>query len=297
MRNSRRNIHKRTSYSQTFEKGEYAVKELGDLLKKARQDNQISLSEISERTKIQVHYLEALENGDFDRFSGEVYLKGGLKNYAEAVGLDPEEVLDLYRNLKGDPAPEEPLIVPREKPPAPPQSPRGEKGPSFIYGLIVLILLLAAGGYWFTSQYMPRAPFKPGPSGNQAEPAEPEDPAVPGEEEPGHDEAPPPLTAAKIKVSAGESTPLETVFSVGNVEQLELKLLCNEHCWIKMVADGQEQFQERTLPQGEEIVVDAAEKIWIRLGNPPGVKLTVNGIEVTEISRQKNAHNFLFVRK
>lgn len=274
------------------------MKELGELLQKARQDNQLSLKEISEQTKIQIHYLEALENGDFDRFSGDVYLKGALKNYAEAAGLDPEEVLDLYHKLKGAPPPGEPLVELREKPPAPLQTPRGERDPSFIYGLIILLLLLAAGGCWFFAHYQKdKPPLEPDPSENQAEPAEPEAPESSGGEEPGQDEELPPVKAVEIKLSAAESTARETFFSVGNVEQLELELLCNERCWIKMLVDGKEQFPQRNFRKGEEVVVDTAEKIWIRLGNPQGVKMTINGIEVAEVSRQKKAHNFVFVRK
>lgn len=271
--------------------------ELGELLKKARQDNELSLREISERTKIQVHYLEALEEGDFGKFPGEVYLKGALRNYAEAVGLDQETVLAHYRRLAGEPPAEE-AVEPVKKPHSRPRALPGERGPSFIYGLIIILLLLAAGGYWFVNNYQKDGlPLEPDPSGNQDEPAELEDPAPPGGEAPGKEETPPPETAVEIRVSAAESTARETVFSVENTEQLELELLCTERCWIKMLVDGKEQFSQRNFRKGEEITAGAAGQIWIRLGNPRGVKLTMNGIEVAEVSRQKNAHNFLFVRK
>ena len=126
------------------------MKELLDLLRQARREKQISLREISEQTKIQVHYLESLEAGDFDKFPGEVYLKGALRNYAETVGLDPKEVLSLYRSLKNEAPPEEPEAAPPKEAAAPPV--RKERRPSFIYGLIVLVLLLVAGGYWFVEQ-------------------------------------------------------------------------------------------------------------------------------------------------
>lgn len=101
----------------------------------------------------------------------------------------------------------------------------------------------------------------------------------------------------EIRVSAQESTERETVFYVNNAEQLELELLCSERCWIDMQVDGKEQFPQRNLQKGEEITAGASEKIWIRLGNPRGVKLTLNGIDVAEVSRQKNPHNYLFVLK
>lgn len=272
------------------------VKELVELLRQARQEKQVSLHEISEQTKIQIHYLEALETGNFDRFSGEVYLKGALTNYAEAVGLDPKEVLSLYRNLKGEPPPEELDIAPRKETAVPPG--RGERGPSLIYGLIVLALVLALGTYWFVEQY--RNNRAPDPSTNHedpsgsTEPVEPEEPVEPGGEAPGQTESPAPST--ELIISTAESTSRETVFSVRNVEQLELELICVEKCWIKMLVDGKEEFPQRNFRKGEELTASAVDRIWIRLGNPGGVKLTINGTGVAEVSRQENAHNYLFIR-
>jgi len=273
------------------------VKELLDLLRQARREKQISLREISEQTKIQVHYLESLEAGDFDKFPGEVYLKGALRNYAETVGLDPKEVLSLYRSLKNEAPPEEPEAAPPKEAAAPPA--RKERRPSFIYGLIVLVLLLVAGGYWFVEQYWPKPVLDPSanhedPSG-PAEPLEPAEPGEPGEEAPG--ETKPPEPPVELIVSTTESTAGETVFSVRNVEQLEMELSCHERCWIAIQADGKEEFPPRNLQQDEKVTATAVDRIWIRLGHPGGVELKINGEAVAEVSRQKTAHNFLFIRE
>lgn len=273
------------------------MKELGEFLKKAREERLISLNDIGDRTKIQLHYLKALESGDFDLFPGEVYLKGALRNYAELVGLSPEEVLEKYHTLKGEALPEEPVPEPVKKHLAPPQKIGADRAPSFVYGLIVLVLLLAAGGYWLAAHYQQRGAAEPDPHGEQAGEADPDRSEEPAGEETGGDEKPPDLSSVEIKPLPEASTPQETVFSVGNVAKLELKLLCSDRCWIRVQLDGGEQFQERNLPQGEELLLDASEKIWIRLGNPPGVELTVNGAAVKETRNEKNAHNFLFVLK
>ncbi len=272
------------------------MKELGDFLRKAREERLISLSDIGDRTKIQLHYLKALESGDFDVFPGEVYLKGALRNYAELVGLSPEEVLEQYHALKGEDLPEGPVPAPVRKPAAPPQKIGAVRAPSFVYGLIVLVLLLAAGGYWLVTHYQQKGAAEPDPHGEAGE-AGPGNPAESGGENREGDENPPDVSSVEIKSLPEASTSQETAFSVENVEKLELKLLCSDRCWIRVQLDGREQFQERNLLQGEEIVFDASEKIWIRLGNPPGVELTVNGAAVKESKNEKNAHNFLFVRK
>jgi cytoskeleton protein RodZ len=54
------------------------MKELGEFLKKTREEKGISLKDIQDRTKIRSRYLEAIEKGEFQIVPGEVYLRGFL---------------------------------------------------------------------------------------------------------------------------------------------------------------------------------------------------------------------------
>lgn len=273
------------------------MKEVGEFLKNSRQDRQITLGEISERTKIQQHYLEALEQGDFGKFHGEVYLKGALRSYAESIGLDPGEVLELYRSRKGEAAPVDMPEAAGEKKAALPGTIQGERGPSFIYAIVVAVLLLAAGGYWLASRDSLRNPFEPRDPESQTGVVDPENSGSPDQENRGDGEKEPGPAAADIELSPAESTARETVFSVSNTEQLELKLTSGEPCWIKALMDGREQFEPRNLGEGEELALNASETIWIRLGNPRSIRLILNGIELKGIGGKREPHNVLFVRK
>lgn len=74
------------------------MSELGALLRKARDQRGLSLDDIQETTKIRKRYLEAIESGDHTVLPGPFYVRAFVKNYSEAVGLDPEEVLRLYQH-------------------------------------------------------------------------------------------------------------------------------------------------------------------------------------------------------
>ena len=76
------------------------MQELGEYLRELREAKNISLKDIQESTKIRLHYLEAIEAGSFGVIPGEVYLKGFLTNYANAIGIDSREVLKRYYDLK-----------------------------------------------------------------------------------------------------------------------------------------------------------------------------------------------------
>lgn len=81
------------------------LKTPGELLAEARAAAGCSLAEISIRTKIPLPQLEAVERDEYHRLSGPLYVKSFLRAYAEAVGVDIEVVLDLYRRSSGEGAP------------------------------------------------------------------------------------------------------------------------------------------------------------------------------------------------
>lgn len=74
------------------------MSDLGALLRKAREEHGLSLEDVQETTKIRKRYLEAIESGDHSILPGTFYLRAFVKNYCEAVGLDPDEVLRLYQH-------------------------------------------------------------------------------------------------------------------------------------------------------------------------------------------------------
>jgi transcriptional regulator with XRE-family HTH domain len=71
--------------------------ELGKRLKEAREAKNISLDELQEMTKIQKRYLIGIEEGNYAIMPGNFYVRAFIKQYAEAVGLDPEQLFEEYK--------------------------------------------------------------------------------------------------------------------------------------------------------------------------------------------------------
>jgi cytoskeletal protein RodZ len=112
------------------------VESLGNKLKTAREGKGYTFDQVSRETNIAGRYIEALEGEDFSIFPGEPYLLGFLRNYSEYLGLDPQELLFLYRSLKiqEQPVPVEQLL----RPPS--------AAPRIIRGALILAAVLAAAG-------------------------------------------------------------------------------------------------------------------------------------------------------
>jgi cytoskeleton protein RodZ len=71
---------------------------VGHSLKVVRERRGLALADVSARLRIRRPYLEAIEDGRFGELPGAVYVSGFLRQYAEFLGLDPENVLKTYQN-------------------------------------------------------------------------------------------------------------------------------------------------------------------------------------------------------
>ena len=73
---------------------------IGNFLKRQREHRQMSIAEVSRLTRVPVQTLESIESDHFDDLPGEVFARGFLKSYAQAVGLLPAEVLARYSSSR-----------------------------------------------------------------------------------------------------------------------------------------------------------------------------------------------------
>lgn len=75
--------------------------EIGNTLREARVQRNVSLQQAEEETKIRVKYIQAMENEDFDVLPAGTYVKGFMRTYAEYLGLDSQLMIDEYNERFG----------------------------------------------------------------------------------------------------------------------------------------------------------------------------------------------------
>lgn len=73
---------------------------IGSFLKRHRELHHMSLAEVSRVTRIPVSTLESIESDHFDDLPGEVFVRGFLKSYAQAVKVVPAEILARYTSSR-----------------------------------------------------------------------------------------------------------------------------------------------------------------------------------------------------
>jgi len=192
--------------------------ELGDLLRRSREDEGLSLAQAEEATRIRREFLQALEDEEFARLPAPVYVKGFLRNYATYLGLDPQQVLALYAGPGSEIEPMAPPAMLDE--PLEPLSLRR----FWPVSLVVLAIAILVIGWWAYQQRYGTTPFARAtatPTSTLTATSAPPTPTSP----------PPTITPSPTRTA----TPTVAPTPVG----LELSIeIVERRSWILVLADG-----------------------------------------------------------
>ncbi len=74
----------------------------GSMIRSHREQQSLSLADLSQKTKIPVSVLEAIERDEYYKVSGALYIKSFLRTCASELGLDEAEVLAKYGQFAGE---------------------------------------------------------------------------------------------------------------------------------------------------------------------------------------------------
>jgi len=69
---------------------------IGEQLRIAREQRGVPLREVSDQTRISIHYLEAIETNDYKRLPGGIFNRSFVKAYARYIGYDEKKAVDGY---------------------------------------------------------------------------------------------------------------------------------------------------------------------------------------------------------
>jgi len=74
--------------------------DIGHYLRDSRDSLRISVEQAASALHIRAKYLRAIESGELAELPGKAYIRGYIRNYAEYLRLDAEDVLDAYESLR-----------------------------------------------------------------------------------------------------------------------------------------------------------------------------------------------------
>jgi len=115
----------------------------GELLKRERELREVSLNELTVKTRVAVRFIEALENEDWKKLPGGVFNRGFVRVIARYLGLSEEHFLAEYDLAHGDHS-----VIGAPSVPNPIPSP-----PKWLVGAGLLVILLTIAGLITGSVY------------------------------------------------------------------------------------------------------------------------------------------------
>lgn len=120
----------------------------GNQLRQAREAQQLTLEDVSDRLKLSLAQLEALENGDMDKLPGLAFVRGYLRGYGKLLGLDPDQLVEDFNALHGTVPQSSVTSINRVKP----QAQMGD--PMLRISVIIFVLALLGTSFWWWQTQM-----------------------------------------------------------------------------------------------------------------------------------------------
>ena len=258
---------------------------LGDLLRETREQKKLSLEDVEQGTNIRKLYIKSIEDGDYDKLPGEVFLKGFIKTYGKFLGLNSLELIEQYKKEKNASTSEkevEPTNQVQEQPVSPAQPPKVEekitektaeptkeknipKIDSFasnqaylqptksnskknIFLVIIILIVIIGGAVFFLS------------SQDTSD------------------------TKAPVHTTQQESTqqPEQQPAPAPVVNGAEVTAVFNEDCWTEVKVDGNVVLSE-TVKKGSNLNWKGNNQIDITVGNAGAIDITFNNQPVGKL--------------
>lgn len=270
----------------------------GAILRDARLGMGRSLQDAERQTRILARHLSALESGEFHLLPAGIYARGFVYNYANWLQLNPQEMVRLFNEARG-----EPEVVYRPQPVGRQVNTAGPFSPNFVVIVFVIGILsvVAAWGYSLLVQTPPKKPIIDVPT-VAATPT-----AITG--------ASALISTVAISTTAGIGTGAGTIripITAGTASgttgtaaagtgtaapgtaagtavvvasptaatSLKIILTSSVKSWVEIYADGDKNAKSiGYINPGESREIDARQTVTIYCGKPDNVTYSVNGVD------------------
>ena len=281
------------------------LSDLGQLLRHARKEQHISLETLEQETRIRQKYILALEEGRYDELPTPGHIHGFMRNYALCLGLDMQEVEELYAKDRGAHHRFEPRIFHPKNIALLPKKPLLRA--NALLAIVIIMLLGTAGWFfwqygwpWLRPQIMPQptatatavlaataTPTQTATRETIAPTSTPEDesatatPTLEPTATPEPTVTATPTLDAPLVLPTPTAKPTNTPTPEPTPEQEGVTLLLKfvDRVWLQISVDGQDLPGEM-FEIGEEKEWQAEYSIYLICGNAGGVEATVNGEEL-----------------
>jgi len=218
---------------------------IGEDLAGARRRAGLTVTEVGQRTRIGEAIIRGIERGDSRDCGGDFYARGHIRAIARAVGTDPEPLVREYEAAHPAPEltaaellrPERPVLIGRPRRPA--------------VAAVLAVVLAAIAGVLAIAAYHQAHGSRPGGRG----------PAAATSSRAHHRHRPP-------AASPAPSPPAPLT---------DIRLAAVQDCWVEFTTPAGRYLFQAYVTGGTSRNWTFRHAVDMRLGNPAGIRLTVDG--------------------
>ncbi|MBE7119122.1 helix-turn-helix domain-containing protein [Bacillus cereus] len=292
--------------------------ELGQKLTEAREAKGLSIDQLHEITKIQKRHLVAIEEGNYDVLPGAFYARAFIKQYADAVGLNGEELLVEYQST-----------IPQSEKREVPQVSTGQKTQETMQKssswpiadhmpkILIALLVIAIGVVvWFViqaltgkddrqvqnaqSEKIEVQKAKDSPLDTKKDEVKAEEPKKeePKKEEPKKEEQPAQPTGQQEVKVVGTSGKVSTL-EIHNNKTLELEISGKGASYVDVKDEAGNEILNTTVQGGqiEKRDLSTVKEVRLNIGNATNVEVKLNGQVVAfPLDPEKELHQRLVIK-
>jgi cytoskeletal protein RodZ len=219
---------------------------IGDTLAEARRQAGLTLTQVSRQTRIRESIIASIEQGDFSPCGGDFYARGHIRSIAEVVGTDPVPLVREYDEEHGPPGKMRAAQIFEPATPIKIREPR-----NLHLGRVLAVALIAVAGfgaYRLVSTHDTRSTATPTVT-----------------------------VRPEVTVTARPTTAPVTHAAAPPKNEAVIQLTAISDCWVGLNSPTGQSIYQGIIPAGTTRTWDEKKPVSMVIGNPPGIKLTVNG--------------------
>jgi cytoskeletal protein RodZ len=221
---------------------------IGETLAEGRRQAGLTVTQVSQRTRIRETIIRSIEQSDFSPCGGDFYARGHIRSIAAAIGIDPAPLIREYDAMHGAP---EAIRAADVFEPSTPIRLRERRSPNWSLAMVLALLVVIGYAVYHvvSSSGSPRHMASAAHT-VQVHPAS----------------HPSPKSAAP--------SPSHAATRRGDVV---IQLNAVQDCWVLLTNAQGTQLYNGVVSAGSAKTWTEKHPVDLRLGNPGGVVLTVNG--------------------
>ncbi len=276
------------------------VASVGRRLKQARVEQGLALEQAAEEMRLSVDVLGALEADRFDILGAQVFVRGHLRQYAQLLGLDADELMRRYE--AEDHPSDEPIVSL--------QPIRLRDAAEFrvwvSVGIVLLVIVALLFWWWANPEDITDSSVtRSQPSLVEPVPEVESDVLSPVGEQPQVDPIPVPVQvpeeepqpAVSDAVPPGGADAVDDALDRGGAVTLNVEISFDEDCWVEIIGGDDRRLFYGLGRAGARSRFEASPPMSVLFGNVDGVRMSVNGAPyaIPAGSRQGNLARFVVV--